>query len=49
MELETIRNEFIMKTIETVKRKYEVIEMRKLLKYKIQPFGYLQELKKGYH
>jgi hypothetical protein len=46
MELETIRNELIMKTIETIKRKYEVIQMSKLRYYKIQPFSYLQELKK---
>lgn len=37
-----------MKTIETIKRKYEVIEMSKLQYYKIQPCGYFQELKKGY-
>ena len=48
MELETIRNEFIMKTIETIKRKYDVIEKSKLLYYKIQPFSYFQDLKKGY-
>ena len=48
MELETIRNEFMMKTIETIKRKYEVIEKGRLLYYKIQPFGYLQELRRGY-
>lgn len=48
MQLQTIRNEFIIKTIETIKRKYEVIEKSKLQYYKIQPAAYLQELRKGY-
>jgi hypothetical protein len=47
LELETIRNEFILKAIEMIKKKYDVIELKKLNCYKIQPINYLQALKKG--